>query len=127
MWCMNSNAMPRTFSGSRPRVLARRSRSAPARLREDPSNAQVTAFRARVWKYWKESGRHDLPWRKTKDPYHILISEVMLQQTQVDRVMPKYKEFLEEFPTVRHLARASLVRVLQVWSGLGYNRRAKFL
>ena len=124
---MNSNAMPRTFSGSRPRVLARRSRSAPARLREDPSNAQVTAFRARVWGYWKESGRHDLPWRKTKDPYRILVSEVMLQQTQVPRVIGKYGEFLKAFPTVRALARASLADVLKIWSGLGYNRRGKYL
>ncbi len=68
-----------------------------------------------------------MPWRKTKDPYRILVSEIMLQQTQVSRVLEKYKEFLKEFPTVRALARASLGDVLGVWSGLGYNRRGKYL
>ena len=64
-----------------------------------------------------------MPWRETRDPYCILVSEVMLQQTQVARVMVKYAEFLAAFPTVRHLAQASLQDVLQVWRGLGYNRR----
>jgi len=89
--------------------------------------SKVAAFRSIVWRHWKKHGRHDLPWRKTKDPYNILISEVMLQQTQVPRVLPKYKEFLRTFPTVRALANAPLPEVLKVWSGLGYNRRAKFL
>ena len=80
-----------------------------------------------VWKYWKEHGRHDLPWRKTKDPYRVIVSEVMLQQTQVPRVIEKYKEFLKKFPTARALAKASLSDVLKVWSGLGYNRRGKYL
>ena len=84
-------------------------------------------FRSTVWKYWKVHGRHDLPWRKTKDPYRILVSEVMLQQTQVLRVIEKHKEFLKKFPTVRALAKASLSDVLKVWSGLGYNRRGKYL
>lgn len=87
----------------------------------------VAAFRRAVWKYWKENGRHELPWRQTQDPYRILVSEVMLQQTQVPRVIEKYKEFLRAFPSVRVLARAKLAQVLRVWSGLGYNRRAKFL
>ena len=85
------------------------------------------SFRKLVWKYWKEHGRHDLPWRKTKDPYKIFISEVMLQQTQVPRVIEKYKEFLTAFPTVETLAQAPLSEVLRVWSGMGYNRRGKFL
>ncbi len=85
------------------------------------------AFRRTVWTYYRLNGRHDLPWRKTKDPYRILVSEVMLQQTQVSRVLPKYKEFLKVFPTVRTLAKAPLSDVLRLWSGLGYNRRAKFL
>lgn len=72
-------------------------------------------------------GRHQLPWRKTDNPYRILVSEVMLQQTQVPRVIEKYREFLREFPTVAALAEAPLSRVLANWSGLGYNRRAKFL
>ena len=77
--------------------------------------------------HYMTSGRHNLPWRKTHDPYKILVSEIMLQQTQVVRVIPKYKEFLKLFPTVRRLAAAPLGDVLKAWQGLGYNRRAKFL
>jgi len=84
-------------------------------------------FRSLVWKYWKKHGRHDLPWRKTTDPYKILVSEVMLQQTQVERVLPYYKHFLKQFPTVKKLAEAPLSEVLIQWQGLGYNRRAKML
>lgn len=87
----------------------------------------LAAFRKDVWKYFKVHGRHDLPWRKTKDAYRIMVSEVMLQQTQVPRVAEKYKEFLRAFPTVRSLSRAKLSEVLRVWSGLGYNRRGKYL
>ncbi len=87
----------------------------------------LRAFRAAVWGYWKKNGRHDLAWRKTKDPYKIFVSEVMLQQTQVPRVKEKYTEFLEEFPTVEILARTTLANALRVWSGMGYNRRAKYL
>lgn len=68
-----------------------------------------------------------MPWRNTHDPYKILVSEVMLQQTQVARVLPKYKEFLRVFPTLTILARARIKRILQVWKGLGYWRRAIFL
>ena len=89
--------------------------------------AYTARFRSEVRKYWKENGRHDLPWRKTKDPYRTLVSEVMLQQTQVPRVIEKYKEFLKKFPTLRALAKAPLSDVLKVWSGLGYNRRGKYL
>jgi len=77
-------------------------------------------------KFYKTNKR-DLPWRKTRDPYKILVSEVMLQQTQVERVVPKYKAFLKEFPTVSALAKAPLSIVLKQWQGLGYNRRGKFL
>lgn len=84
-------------------------------------------FRRKIWKYYKKHGRHTLPWRLTHDPYKILISEVMLQQTQVGRVEKKYKEFLSSFPTLKKLANADLSEVLKVWQGLGYNRRAKFL
>ena len=87
----------------------------------------IATFRKNVWNYYKKHGRHDLPWRKTKDPYRILVSEMMLQQTQVPRVLEKYKEFLKKFPTIRALADASLADVLKVWSGLGYNRRGKYL
>ena len=84
-------------------------------------------FIATVWQYYNEQGRHDLPWRKTTDPYTILVSEVMLQQTQVSRVLPKYQVFLKAFLNTKRLAEASLGDVLKVWQGLGYNRRAKFL
>lgn len=73
---------------------------------------------------WYGKNRRDLPWRKTRDPYRILVSEVMLQQTQVDRVRTKYFEFLRKFPTVAALARAPRSAVLHAWSGLGYNNRA---
>lgn len=86
-----------------------------------------TRFRNLVLAHYKKHGRHDLPWRKTRDAYHILVSEVMLQQTQVERVLPFYKAFLKEFPDVRALANAPLARVLIRWQGLGYNRRAKML
>ncbi len=78
-------------------------------------------------KFYAEHDRSYLPWRKTHDPYKILVSEIMLQQTQVDRVLPKYKEFLQTFTTIEVLAKASFAEVLAHWSGLGYNRRAKFL
>ncbi len=84
-------------------------------------------FIKEVWDYYKANGRNSLLWRKTKNPYHILISEVMLQQTQVDRVIPKYKSFLKKFPTIKALSKASLGEVLREWQGLGYNRRAKML
>ncbi len=77
--------------------------------------------------YYVQNGRHDLPWRKTKDPYKIAVSEIMLQQTQVNRVVEKYKEFLKAFPNATALAAAPLQHVLLLWSGLGYNRRARFL
>ena len=76
---------------------------------------------------WYMANQRDLPWRKTDDPYYILVSEVMLQQTQVDRVVPKYTAFLQEFPTVVALAKAPTADVIRAWAGLGYNRRALFL
>jgi A/G-specific adenine glycosylase len=85
---------------------------------------RIRALKRRVWNYYRKNGRHDLPWRKTHDPYRIVVSEVMLQQTQVQRVIPKYENFLKTFPTVKRLARASPREVLAHWQGLGYNRRA---
>lgn len=76
---------------------------------------------------WYSKHRRDLPWRKTRNPYRILVSEVMLQQTQVDRVVPKYREFLRRFPHVSALARAPRSEVITLWAGLGYNRRALYL
>ena len=84
-------------------------------------------FRKLIEAYYKKSGRHDLPWRKTTDLYRILVSEMMLQQTQVERVIPFYKNFLKKFPTARRLAAAPLSEVRKSWQGLGYNRRAKLL
>jgi A/G-specific adenine glycosylase len=73
--------------------------------------------------WFREHGR-DLPWRRTRDPYSILVSEVMLQQTQVARVVPRYLAFLERWPTVAALSAATVADVIRAWQGLGYNRRA---
>jgi A/G-specific adenine glycosylase len=85
--------------------------------------ADIRKFRSTVYSFFDEHAR-DLPWRHTTDPYHILVSEIMLQQTQVDRTILKFKEFIKAFPTARALSRAPLSRVLRVWQGMGYNRRA---
>ena len=87
----------------------------------------VPEFRKIIWAHYKKHGRHDLPWRKTHDVYKILVSEVMLQQTQVERVIPFYTKFIKKFPTAKKLAAARLSAVLVAWQGLGYNRRAKML
>ena len=73
---------------------------------------------------WFERNGRDLPWRRTRDPYAVLVSEVMLQQTQVERVIPHYLAWLERWPTVEALAAAPLGEVIRAWQGLGYNRRA---
>ncbi len=88
---------------------------------------QDASLVATVYEHYRLHGRHDLPWRRTRDPYHILVSEVMLQQTQVERVIPKYEAFLARFPTLAALSDAPLKDVLILWQGLGYNRRAKML
>jgi A/G-specific adenine glycosylase len=73
---------------------------------------------------WHARHRRDLPWRRTRDPYRVLVSEMMLQQTQVPRVIPRYLEWVERWPTVEALAAASRGEVIRAWNGLGYNRRA---
>jgi len=83
-------------------------------------------FRKIVYVHYKRYAR-SFPWRKTRDPYKILVSETMLQQTGVERVVQKYRAFLKRFPTIRALARVPLKEVLKEWQGLGYNRRAKLL
>lgn len=88
---------------------------------------RTQTFQNKILFWYKKNGRHHLPWRKTYDPYYVLVSEIMLQQTQVDRAIGKYTEFIQKFPTVQVLADSSAQDVLQVWSGLGYNRRALFL
>lgn len=81
-------------------------------------------FTGRVWAHYDAHARDHLPWRRTSDPYRVLVSEVMLQQTQASRVVPKYEAFIERFPTVESLAEAGLDELLAMWQGLGYNRRA---
>lgn len=83
----------------------------------------VREFQALVYRHYEQNGR-TFPWRNTKNPYRILVSEIMLQQTQVDRVTEKYKKFITDFPDFSALARAPLRKILKVWQGLGYNRRA---
>lgn len=91
------------------------------------AESKIISFRRLVWQHYRKNGRYDLPWRKTKDVYNILVSEVMLQQTQVGRVVPFYEKFIKQFPTARRLSDAPLADVLRAWQGLGYNRRAKML
>jgi A/G-specific adenine glycosylase len=93
---------------------------------EDHDGAQRARFgrvQANLLEWFKANAR-ELPWRRTRDPYAILVSEVMLQQTQVDRVLPYFTQFLERFPSVQDLAAAPTSDVIRIWSGLGYNRRA---
>lgn len=87
------------------------------------SHEEILAFQEIIWNYFNLHGRTFL-WRETTDPYHIFVSEVMLQQTQTHRVIEKYRLFIDQFPTVQSLAQASLREVLFFWQGLGYNRRA---
>ncbi len=87
---------------------------------------QIKQFQKEILEWYKVNKRN-LPWRSDREPYHILISEVMLQQTQVGRVIPKFNEWIKLFPTVQSLAKASTADVLRAWSGLGYNRRAIYL
>ena len=86
----------------------------------------IKKFQRSIREYYRRHGR-DLPWRHTHDPYRILISEIMLQQTQVERVIGYYERFIAQFPNVAVLARAPLADILMAWQGLGYNRRALYL
>ncbi len=109
----------------------RQSRSTPKHpsSRRRPAAAPIAVpsgrkrkFRARLLKWYAHHGR-DLPWRQTAEPYEILVSEIMLQQTQVDRVLPKYREWLAKYPTMEDLAEAPLSEVRKSWYPLGYNIR----
>jgi A/G-specific adenine glycosylase len=91
-----------------------------------PQPARRQWFRRRLLEWYRRNGR-DLPWRQTRDPYRILVSEVMLQQTQVDRVLPKYHEWLEKYPTLETLASAPEADVSETWRPLGYNIRPRRL
>jgi A/G-specific adenine glycosylase len=92
-------------------------------VRKPLSGAEIDAFRAEMLSYYRRAGRK-FPWRETRDPWAILVSEIMLQQTQTERVLPKYVAWLEAYPEPAALADAPLAEVLGLWSGLGYNRRA---
>lgn len=87
----------------------------------------IRARQRALLRWYRVHGRHTLPWRLTRDPYGILVSEVMLQQTQVDRVIPYWTAWMLRWPTLAVLARARRASVIRAWSGLGYNRRAVYL
>ena len=92
------------------------------------SESQVWQFQKTVYAYFDRSGRTRLPWRRARrTPYHIFISEIMLQQTQVDRVVEKFELFIRTFKNFQSLAAAPFSSVLAVWHGLGYNRRARYV
>ena len=122
--------MARTKSSSSTKNSSTKKRSPRRRTRPIPSLRLAPGakrrFGARLLKWYREYGR-DLPWRKTSDPYRILVSEVMLQQTQVDRVIPKYHEFLDRYPDFGALAEAPVEEVRQTWYPLGYNVRPRRL
>jgi A/G-specific adenine glycosylase len=105
-------------------VSSRGRASSPPSSLPDPHRRQW--FRRRLLDWYRRHGR-DLPWRRTRDPYHILVSEVMLQQTQVDRVLPKYEEWLTKYPSLGALAEAPVGDVAETWRPLGYNIRPRRL
>ena len=107
--------------------LAKKRRGAPAPF--DPATIPAERLRTfgRRLRRWYRAHSRDLPWRRTRDPYHVLVSELMLQQTQVSRVVPRYHEFLATFPTLHAVAAAPPARVTEAWSGLGYYARARNL
>lgn len=110
------------------RVTKRTRKPAPARSATNglPGPAARQAFRRKLLAWYRRNGRA-LPWRETRDPYRILVSEIMLQQTQVDRVLPKYLEWLEKYPSFHALAAAPLDEVTRTWYPLGYNIRPRRL
>lgn len=89
-----------------------------------PAAMTKARFNRMIWAYYRKYGRHSMPWRHTRDPYAILVSEVMLQQTQANRVEGFYGDFMRRFPDFPSLAHATTKEVLAAWQGLGYNRRA---
>jgi len=107
-------------------VVKKKSRKKKARALPVPAPPDRRRFRQRLLTWYGHHGR-DLPWRKTDDPYHILVSEIMLQQTQVDRVLPKYAEWLGKYPSMEVLAAAPEKDVTKTWYPLGYNIRPKRL
>ena len=108
------------------RLAASRTTKAPSSLNSAVSGRDLAAFRRALLR-WYDAQRRDLPWRETRDPYRIWLSEIMLQQTRVAAVLDHYRLFLERFPNVQALAAATEETVLAAWSGLGYYRRARML
>ncbi len=98
-----------------------------ARCKSKSITPAVSAAFGRRLRAWYRRNHRDLPWRRTRDPYHVLVSELMLQQTQVSRVLEFYARFIERFPTMQHLAAAPPKRVMESWEGLGYYARARNL
>jgi A/G-specific adenine glycosylase len=106
--------------------------SAPVQLRSSRNDklAPTAASGARLDRVerallaWHEEAERDLPWRRRRDPYAVLVSEVMLQQTQVSRVVPRFEEWMQRWPSIESLAAVSTAEVIRAWQGLGYNRRA---
>jgi len=94
------------------------------RFGKNPDDKAIYVFRQEVLRFYNEHGRHEMAWRHTTDPYRIFISELMLQQTQVERVTEKYQVFIARFPDFASLAAAPLHEILSAWQGMGYNRRA---
>lgn len=88
---------------------------------------QTHTFQETIWNHYRQNARANMPWRQNPTPYRVLISEIMLQQTQVNRVTPKFQSFIQQFPSITALAQAPFSQVLALWNGLGYNRRAKYL
>jgi A/G-specific adenine glycosylase len=88
------------------------------------THAEIRKFRGVIYRYYREHARGSLPWRNTDDPYHILVSEIMLQQTQIERVLHKYPLLIKKYPDLASLSRARLRSLYAVWQGMGYNRRA---
>lgn len=87
---------------------------------------KIESFQTKIMDWWSKNKR-DLPWRRNPTPYNVMVSEIMLQQTQVSRVIPKYHEFLQKYPNLASLAEANTKELVQIWCGLGYNRRALWL
>ena len=104
--------------------MARSSTTATTTSSALPPPDTLARLRRALARWYRANGRHDLPWRLTRDPYAVLVSEVMLQQTQVERVRPRYEAWLARWPDAASLAAAPAAAVIREWSGLGYNRRA---
>lgn len=94
---------------------------------KEQNNRQINDFSKNIISWHKKHGRHDLPWQKEINPYKVWISEVMLQQTQVKTVLPYYERFLKKYPTIKDLSNSKLDDILEIWTGLGYYRRAENL